>query len=292
MSFLPLGVDFDGGWTAATTVGLIGEHRQTFARLRPSLAGLGRAARVRQSYVAMPESPRPVRLFGEPPLPREPYGPPGHREPPAVVDENVDVFGAEAAAADLTARLAQLPTGAGHRAQDGRQLLSPPFDIDRDRIDGPLTARKTLVVFGAHGTPSSGPLAQVLDHVRDQHPLTVAVAWRHYPDPAAHPNAVVLALAAEAAAARGRFWALTRELLHLRRHDPRDLHAAMVRVGLDPQREVEAMRAGTGAERVVDDVVSALASSVTFTPALFIDGERYPGELDPRAIADALAAST
>jgi hypothetical protein len=238
----------------------------------------------------MPESPHPVHLFGEPPLPREPYGAQGRDEPPAVVDENVDVFGAEDAAAELTERLAQLPTGAGHRAQDGRQLLSPPFDLDRDRIDGPLTARRTLVVFGAHGTPSSVPLGNVLAHVRDQQPLTVAVAWRHYPDPAAHPSAVVLALAVEAAAARGKFWALTRELLHMRRHEPRDLHAAMVRAGLDPRREVEAMRAGTGADRVVDDVASALASSVTFTPALFIDGERYRGELDPRAVSDALSA--
>jgi Thioredoxin len=237
----------------------------------------------------MPEFPPPVRLFGEPPPPAEPYAAPDH-EPPAVVDDDVDVFGAEAAAADLTERLAQLPTAGGHRAQDGRQLLSPPFDIDRDRIDGPLTARKTLVAFGAHGTPSSVPLGKVLAHVREQHPLTVAVAWRHYPDPAAHPSAVVLALAAEAAAARGKFWALTRELLHVRGHEPRDLHAAMVRVGVDPQRAAAEMRAGTGADRVVEDVASALASGVTFTPALFIDGERYPGELDPRAVSDALSA--
>lgn len=40
----------------------------------------------------------------------------------------------------------------------------------------------------------------------------MALAWRRFPDPAADPRAAVLALAVEAAAAHGRFWAMTREL--------------------------------------------------------------------------------
>jgi hypothetical protein len=87
----------------------------------------------------------------------------------------------------------------------------------------------------------------------------VAIAWRHFPDPAAHPRAAVLALAAEAAAAQGRFWAMTRELLSARHHDPAELSAAMVRAGLDPARTLGAMRAGTGADRIVADAASALA---------------------------------
>jgi protein-disulfide isomerase len=128
----------------------------------------------------------------------------------------------------------------------------------------------------------------VLAAVRTRHPATVALAWRNFPDPAAHPRAVVLALAAEAAAAQGRFWALTRELLSARHHDPIELSAAMVRAGLDPARTLDAMRAGTGADRIVADTTSALASAVVFTPALFIDGERYLGELEPKAVSAAL----
>ena len=36
----------------------------------------------------------------------------------------------------------------------------------------------------------------------------------------------------------------------MRHHDPADLHAAMLRVGLDPARTVDAMRAGIGAVSV------------------------------------------
>ena len=50
------------------------------------------------------------------------------------------------------------------------------------------------------------------------------------------------------------------------------------------------MRAGTGTDRIVDDVASALASGVAFSPALFINGERYDGEPASRAVSAALEA--
>jgi protein-disulfide isomerase len=119
----------------------------------------------------------------------------------------------------------------------------------------------------------------------------VRIAWRHFPDASAHPHAVVLALAAEAAAASGRFWALTRELLRLRHSDPRDLHTALLRAGLDPERTLEMMRAGTGEDRIADDVASAMASGVAFSPELFVGGERYTGELDAAAVSAAISSS-
>jgi Thioredoxin len=238
----------------------------------------------------LPEFPAPRRLPGEPSPPREPYETPRAPEPPDVVDDDVDAYGAEAAAAELTARLEELHAGAGRLGASGHPLLSPPFDADRDRVDGPTPAQATLVVFGAYGTPSSRPLAAVLSHVRERYLSTVGVAWRHYPDPVAHPHAVSLALAAEAGAARGEFWPLTRELLQMRHNAPADLHAALLRVTLDPKRALEAMRAGTGADRIADDVASALASGVTFTPTLFVSGERYDGELEPAAVSAALEA--
>jgi Thioredoxin len=231
--------------------------------------------------------PRPVRLPGEPEPPREVHEERRH-SPPKIVDEPIDAYGAEAAAAALAERLAHVRSSAVRVAQDGLDLLAPPFTPGRDRVDGFQSARSTLVVFGAHGTPSSRPLGRVLAAIRTHDPVTVAIAWRHFPDPAAHPRAAVLALAAEAAAAQGRFWALTRELLSARHHDPADLFAAMVRAGLDPARTLAAMRAGTGADRIAADTASALASGVVFTPALFINGEGYRGELDPEAVSAAL----
>jgi 2-hydroxychromene-2-carboxylate isomerase len=234
--------------------------------------------------------PPPIRLPGEP-EPRRQTPEQRDDEPPEIVDIPIDAYGAEAAAAALAERLAHVRSSAVRVARDGLDLLAPPFMPGRDRVDGPQWARSTLVVFGAHGTPSSRPLGRVLAAVRTRDPTSVAIAWRHFPDPAAHPRAAVLALAAEAAAAQGRFWALTRALLSARHHDPTDVSKAMVRAGLDPGRTLGAMRAGTGADRIVADTASALASGVVSTPALFIDGERYGGELEPKAVSAALEAN-
>jgi hypothetical protein len=204
------------------------------------------------------------------------------------VDRFTDLYGAEGATARLTARLERLRPTASHRGEDGRTVLSPPFAEGRDRVEGPSSPRATLVVFGAHGTPWSRDLSRVLDAVRERHPGTIGVAWRHFPDPAAHEHAAMLALAVEAAARLGRFWALTRELLRLRHFGSSQLHAAVIRAGLDPERTVETMRTGAGGDRIVADVESALASAVISAPALFVNGERYRGRLDPAEVLAAL----
>jgi hypothetical protein len=160
-----------------------------------------------------PEFPPPIRLPGEQARPQEPYGTHARGDVPPVVDEDTDRFGVEDVAARVAARLARIEPHAARTAADGEILLAPPLAPGHDRIAGPAPGRATLVVFGAHGTPSSRSLGAVLDAVRQRHPATVGVAWRHYPDPAAHPRAVVLALAVEAAAGVGKFWTLTRELL-------------------------------------------------------------------------------
>jgi 2-hydroxychromene-2-carboxylate isomerase len=211
--------------------------------------------------------------------------------PEAPVDD-ADRFGAEDAAARLAARLGQVEPAARRLADDGRPLLSPPFSLARDHVEGPVSAGATLVVFGAFGTPAARPLGRVIEHVRERHMATARIAWRHFPDAGAHPHAVTLALAAEAAAAAGRFWALARELLRLRHDDPVDLHAALLRAGLDPERALDAMRASTGADRIADDVASAMASGVAFSPALFLNGEGYTGELEADAVSAAVAAAS
>ena len=244
----------------------------------------------REEFPDTHENPQPGRLLGEPPVPREPHEL-HRRRHPDVVDEGVDLFGAEDAAAELVERLNALQPGSAELADDGRRLLSPPFSADRDRIDGFESAPLTLVVFGAFGTPSSRPLGDLLTSVRDRHAATTRVAWRHYPDPAAHPRAAVLALAAEAGASEHRFWPIAHELLRLRHNDPRDLRSALLHAGVDPRRALDAMRAGTGTDRIVDDVASALSSGVTFGPALFVNGEHYEGELDAAAVSAALDAA-
>jgi 2-hydroxychromene-2-carboxylate isomerase len=235
------------------------------------------------------ENPAPRSLPGQAPGEYRRFDLGGEPAPRSdVIDEAEDVFGTEGAAARLAGLIAQVHAQPVQIAADGGQELSPPFAADRDRIAGPLAHRAVLVVFGAFATPWSHDLGTALSVVRERHFGTATIAWRHYPDPAAHPRAAIFALAAEAAAARNRFWALARAMLDLRHDDPVDLHDAMLRASLDPQSTRAAMREGVGSDRIVADVASALASGVTAAPTLFVNGERYRGEIEGDALSRAL----
>jgi protein-disulfide isomerase len=98
-------------------------------------------------------------------------------------------------------------------------------------------------------------------------------------------------MAAEAAATEARFWPMTRALLAVRHEDGVDLQAAARHAGVDYDRLLHLMRAGTGADRVAADVESALASGVAGAPTVFLDGERYRGELEADAVWAASAAA-
>jgi Na+:H+ antiporter, NhaA family len=165
-----------------------------------------------------------------------------------------------------------------------RHVLAPPLFDARDHIEGPASAPASLVVFGSYGTPASPRLGKLLEELRAAHPATLRIAWRHVPDPQRHPGTVEFALAAEAAAAEGRFWSMHRELLATRHHDLEALHAAARRAGVDFYELVDHMRAGVGAERIVSDLESAQASAVVSAPTLFVNGECFDGALDAATV--------
>jgi protein-disulfide isomerase len=171
-------------------------------------------------------------------------------------------------------------------------VLTPPMSDSRDHIQGPEWAPASLVVFGAYGTPASRPLGRLLQQLREAHPASLRVAWRHLPDTRRHAPAAALALAAEAAATQGRFWSMHRELLAMRHDDPEDLHAAARRAGVDYYWLLDRMRARVGADRILSDRASARASAVVSSPTLFVNGERFSGDLDAASVWAALQRAT
>jgi protein-disulfide isomerase len=169
-------------------------------------------------------------------------------------------------------------------------VLTPPLSPSRDHVEGPPWA-PSLVVFGSYGAPASRRLGHLLAQLREAHPASLRLAWRHLPAAGDHPRAVGLALAAEAAAAQSRFWSMNRELLALHHDDLADLHAAARRADVDFYRLLDRMRAGVGADRIRSDVESARASAVASAPTLFVNGERFSGDLDAPTVWAALQDS-
>ena len=208
-------------------------------------------------------------------------------------DDAIEVATPTEAVLALARRIRAVRASSAPLLVDRPGVLTPPVSDTRDHVQGPVWA-PSLVVFGAYGTPASRPLGNLLDRLRDEHAGEVRVVWRHLPDPEAHPRSVELALAAEAAATESRFWSMHRELLAMRHDAPEDLHAAARLADVDFYRLVDRMSAGAGAgaDRIVAHVESAVASTATHSPALFVNGERYRGDLEVAAVWAALHAAT
>lgn len=146
--------------------------------------------------------------------------------------------------------------------------LTPPFVRGHDHAvgDGPVV----VVMFGDYEDPASAALFREAEQLEG-----ITLCWRHLPIGELHPNANGAALAAEAAAAQEAFWAYHHVLLA--RQDALtvpDLFLYAAQIGLDVDLMRDDMLEGRHAERVLDDVRSAVNSGVSETPAVFIDGKR------------------
>ena len=161
---------------------------------------------------------------------------------------------------------------AAERAADG---LTPPFLRGHDHALG--ERGPALVMFGDYEDAESAQAWGAVRELRARWEGFTA-AWRHLPIGELHPNANGAALAAEGAAAQDRFWDYHAVLLA--RQDALsvpDLLSYAGQIGLDVALLMDDMREGRHAERVLDDVRSAVASDVLATPALFVEGVRLAG---------------
>jgi protein-disulfide isomerase len=116
--------------------------------------------------------------------------------------------------------------------------------------------------------------------------LPVVRVFRHFPVPSKHPRARPLALAAEAAAAQGRFWEMHDSLFGDQGHlDDPHLWERARRFGLDLDRFEADRRSQPLDDRVTRDFHSGVRAGVMSTPTLFVDGEMCPGVPGPELIA-------
>ena len=108
--------------------------------------------------------------------------------------------------------------------------------------------------------------------------LPVTRVFRHFPVTSKHPRARVLAAAAEAAGAQGRFWEIHDSLLEDQGHqDDPHLWERAEALGLDLDRFEADRRSQATADRVERDFRSGIRAGVTTTPTQFIAGEAHPG---------------
>jgi protein-disulfide isomerase len=159
----------------------------------------------------------------------------------------------------------------------------------RDHVQGCREATVTLLEYGdfesVHCTEALHVVKEITRWLRGE----LCYVFRHFPAVEKNPHALDVAEAAEAAGAQGRFWEM---------HDLLCRHSATIgdaslkgyakRLRLDMERFDCERREHTYMEKVREDLQSGVASGVTRTPAFFINGARYRGEVDVDSLLAAI----
>jgi protein-disulfide isomerase len=158
-----------------------------------------------------------------------------------------------------------------------------------DHAQGPEDAPVTLVEYGDYQCPYCADAHSLLQSIAAKMGPKLRFVFRHMPLNEVHPYAQYAAEAAEAAAAQGKFWEMHAAIYAQQSDLGSDLlHQLALRLGLDIPRFESDLDERRYRPRVKRDFMGGMRSGVASTPAFFINGERYDGILEQRALLAAL----
>ncbi len=160
---------------------------------------------------------------------------------------------------------------------------------ERDHSQGPATAAVTLVQYGDYECPYTRQSTTIVRAIQQQLGDQLRFVFRNFPLTAIHPHALHAALAAEAAAAQGKFWQMHDYIFHHQHTlEDSDLEQFAEAVGLDMQQFARDMTVRSSSSRIEEDLQSGIRSGVRGTPTFFINGVLYPGSWEQKALLAAL----
>ena len=154
-------------------------------------------------------------------------------------------------------------------------MLNPPVNPNDHRF-GSDRALVTLVEFGDYECPFCGRAHRVVKDALRRMPDELLFVFRHFPLAQTHPHAMAAALAAEAAGAQGKFWAMHDTLLENQNAlRYADLLRHAERLDLDVDRFIADIKSDDYRQRVRVDFRSGVRSGVNGTPTFFVDATRF-----------------
>jgi len=163
-------------------------------------------------------------------------------------------------------------------------LLAEPV-TERDHAIGPASAPFTIVEYGDYECPDCLNAVPVIEEVRKNLGDRLRFVFRHFPQSSIHPHASAAAQAAEAAAEQGKFWEMHQALFqHQKELADVDLSHLALTLGLEIYKFETSWNQEKHRLRIRTDFESGLRSGVKGTPTLFMNGRRYDGPVNAKAI--------
>src|SRR5256712_12264703 len=165
-----------------------------------------------------------------------------------------------------------------------RTRLAVPVS-ERDHSQGPAPAAVILVQYGDYECPYTRQSTTVVRAIQQQLGDQLRFVFRNFPLTQIHPHALHAALAAETAAAQGKFWQMHDAIFHHQHTlEDADLEQFAEAVGLDLQQYARALADQRSLARIQEDVESGERSGVQGTPTFFINGVVYRGSWEHDAL--------
>jgi protein-disulfide isomerase len=160
------------------------------------------------------------------------------------------------------------------KVTNAKQLLG-----DQKRVVKATNAKVTIVEFGDFQCPACGAAHPTVKQILKDYEGKVTFVWRHFPLPM-HKNAMLAAIASEAAGEQGKFWEMHAMLFENQKeweesNDAKKIFVSYAeQLGLDTQKFSDALDKKFNAERIQSDADAGIALGVNSTPTFFINGQQ------------------
>jgi len=180
---------------------------------------------------------------------------------------------------------------AAEGAKTAGKRLKLAVNPERDHVRGNDTGNGVarLVVYGDYLCPFCRGLFRVLAQLQSTLGNSLVYVFRHLPNEGVHPGAELLACAAEAAAAQGRFWEVHDWLYE---QEPPISTAQVLgfieTIGLNAARFQRDLAGDESRRRVQEDLAEGRENGITVTPTIYIDDVRYDDAWDFHSLLEAL----
>jgi protein-disulfide isomerase len=167
--------------------------------------------------------------------------------------------------------------------------LTMPASESRDHIQGPTTAPVTLLEYGDYECPYCAQAYIIIKEVQERLGSKLRFVFRNFPVTNVRPHAYEIALAAEAAAAQGKFWEMYDYLFKHGQWVTNDnLRQSAAKLGLGLIGFDSDFLGRRYSSHIDEDIESGKSSGVKSTPSFFINEDRYDGAWDLDSLLAAL----
>src|SRR5450759_3246486 len=166
------------------------------------------------------------------------------------------------------------------------QLLDDPVPIPTlgSPVTGPANARITLVEFSDFQCPYCSKAVAQITATLKAYPNAVRLIFKQYPLDF-HPQATISAAASLAAHQQGKFWPMHDVMFANRpKLSRQSILAWAMAIGLDMKRFTADLDSAPIGKTVLRDQADGDKAGVEGTPTVFLNGQRYNGDLAPDAI--------